>query len=152
MTNIDLIVKGTVDGQQRGLLFQPGPNNLYRSDKTGVGPFTRSQLMLKIQAGDNLTFMGVPPGSGYRMGIDHDVNGVLDGDAPQPSVQITKASTETIIAWPVTAYNYLLEKNDALGGTNWMAETSLRGTNGSLLTVTNSVGLSSNLFFRVKQL
>ena len=150
VTNIDLIVKGTIDGKQRGLLFVPGPNNLYRSDKTGVGPFTRSALMAKIQAGDNLTFMGVPPSSGYRMGIDHDVDGVLDGDAPQPNLQITKASSQAVVAWPASASNYLLEKNDLVNGTNWAPETSPRGTNGISLNITNTIG--SNVFFRLKQL
>jgi hypothetical protein len=107
--------------------------------------------MAKIQAGDNLTFMGVPPGSGYRMGIDHDVDGVLDGDAPQPNLQITKASSQAVVAWPASASNYLLEKNNLVNGTNWAPETSPRGTNGSLLNVTNSIG-GSNVFFRLKQL
>lgn len=77
--NCDLIVKGTIDGQVRGLLYVPTSNN-YKTDKTGVGPFTRSQLVQKVQAGDVLTFMGVPPGSGNRMGIDRNANGILDGD------------------------------------------------------------------------
>src|SRR4051812_5465178 len=150
VTNIDLIVKGTIDGKQRGLVYQPASSQ-YRSDKTGVGPFTRSQLMAKIQAGDNLTFMGVPPGSGYRMGIDHDVDGVLDGDAPQPNLQITKASSQAVLAWPASASNYLLEKTELINGTNWAPETSPRGTNGSLLSVTNTIS-GSNVFFRLKQL
>src|ERR1035437_3099582 len=35
-----------------------------------------------IQAGDTLSFMGVPPGSGQRMGIDRNLDGILDGDGP----------------------------------------------------------------------
>jgi YVTN family beta-propeller protein len=86
--NIDLIVKGTIDGQARGLLYQPASNS-YRADQSGVGPFTRAQLIGKIAAGDLLTPMGVPVGSGVRMGIDRDLNGVLDQDsaAPPPPVQ-----------------------------------------------------------------
>jgi YVTN family beta-propeller protein len=77
--NIDLIVKGTINGQIHGLLFQ-AVNNNFATDTTGLGPFTSLQLGAKILAGDTLTFMGVPPGSGVRMGIDRDLNGVLDGD------------------------------------------------------------------------
>jgi len=80
-TKIDLIVKGTIDGKRRGLLYQPGTNN-YKTDKTGLGPFTQTQLQAKIQAGDTLTVIGVSPGSGARMGIDRDLNGELDGDGP----------------------------------------------------------------------
>lgn len=77
--NIDLIVKGTVDGQIRGTLYQPASSN-YTTDKTGVGPFTQAQLTAKVLAGDILKVMGVPPGSGTRMGIDRNLDGILDGN------------------------------------------------------------------------
>src|ERR1700681_4106003 len=47
--NIDLIVKGTVNGQIRGMLYQPASSN-YATDKTGVGPFTQAQLAAKVLA------------------------------------------------------------------------------------------------------
>jgi hypothetical protein len=77
--NIELIAKGKIDGSSHGLLYQPATNN-YRTDKTGLGPFTQAQLQAKIAAGDMLSVMGVPPGSGVRMGIDRDLDGLLDGD------------------------------------------------------------------------
>src|SRR5439155_13492973 len=61
-TNVDLIAKGTVDGQLRGLLYRPSSGD-YLPDKTGLGPFTRSELRAKIAAGDTLSLMGVFPGS-----------------------------------------------------------------------------------------
>jgi YVTN family beta-propeller protein len=76
--NVDLIVKGTVNGQRRGLLYRPSSRD-YVTDKVGVGPFTRAKLKSKIAAGDILTIMGVPPGSGRRMGIDRNLDGILDG-------------------------------------------------------------------------
>ncbi|HEX5735088.1 MAG TPA: beta-propeller fold lactonase family protein [Blastocatellia bacterium] len=82
--NIDLIVKGTVNGQRMGLLYRPASND-YQTDRTGVGPFTRTQLRNGVTVGDVLTPMGVPRGSGTRMGIDRNLDGVLDGDlAPPP--------------------------------------------------------------------
>ena len=77
--NIDVVVKGMIGGQVHGLLYVPSANN-FTSDKTGLGPFTLAQLGSSILNGDTLTFMGVPPGSGVRMGIDRDLNGILDGD------------------------------------------------------------------------
>ncbi len=79
--NINLIAKGSLGGQVRGLLYRPATND-YASDKSGVGPFTHQQLIGMLQAGptDILTVMGVPPGSGTRMGIDRNLNGILDGD------------------------------------------------------------------------
>jgi YVTN family beta-propeller protein len=77
--NIDLVVKGTIDGEIHGLLYRPASQD-YLADQTGLGPFTRAQLREKIQAGDVLSVMGVAPGSGTRMGIDRNLNGILDGD------------------------------------------------------------------------
>jgi DNA-binding beta-propeller fold protein YncE len=77
--HIDLIAKGTVDGRIRGLLYRPGLDD-YVTDRTGLGPFTRAELQAKIAAGDILSLMGVPPGSGLRMGIDRDLDGRYDGD------------------------------------------------------------------------
>jgi hypothetical protein len=77
--HIDLIAKGTIDSKIRGLRYRPGLDD-YVTDRTGVGPFTQAQLWNKIAAGDTLTVMGVPPGSGLRMGIDRDLDGRFDGD------------------------------------------------------------------------
>ncbi len=77
--NIDLIANGTINGQVHGLLYQPGSNN-YETDTTGLGPYTQSQLASLIKNGDTLTFMGVPPGSGTRMALDTNLDGVKNGD------------------------------------------------------------------------
>lgn len=77
--NIDLIAKGTVQGKVHGLLYDPA-SNTYQADQTGLGPFTQAQLTTFIKAGDTLTFMGVPPGSGRWMGIDFNLDGILDGN------------------------------------------------------------------------
>jgi DNA-binding beta-propeller fold protein YncE len=79
--NIDLIANGTLNGQLHGLLYNPAAAT-YQTDTTGLGPFTQAQLTSMIQAGDTLSFMGVPPGSGQRMGIDRNLDGILDGDGP----------------------------------------------------------------------
>jgi|HubBroStandDraft_1064217.scaffolds.fasta_scaffold01629_5 YVTN family beta-propeller protein len=81
--NIDLIANGTIQGQIHGLLYVPA-SNYYQTDTTGLGPFTQTQLTGFVQNGDTLTIMGVPPGSGVRMGVDRDLDGVLNGDARRP--------------------------------------------------------------------
>jgi len=77
--NVDLIVRGTIDGQLRGLVYRPSLAT-YQTDRSGVGPFYRTDLRAKLEAGDTLTLMGVAPGTGVRLGIDRDLDGVLDGD------------------------------------------------------------------------
>ncbi len=82
--NVDVIGKGRIDGVFRGLRYLPAQSH-YTTDTTGVGPFTWTQLKNKAQAGTaTFTLMGVPPGSGLRMGVDRDLDGVLDGDEPAP--------------------------------------------------------------------
>ncbi|MEO8657602.1 MAG: beta-propeller fold lactonase family protein [Bryobacteraceae bacterium] len=80
--NIDLIAKGTIRGQAHGLLYNPATGK-YQQDRSAAAPLTQAQLNGLIQAGDTITLMGVPPGSGTWMGIDFNLNGVLDGDEPK---------------------------------------------------------------------
>jgi hypothetical protein len=77
--NVDLIAKGTLNGERRGLVYDPLVG-AYRTDKSGLGRFTGTDLAARLAAGDVFSFMGVPPGSGARMGIDCDLDGRLDGD------------------------------------------------------------------------
>ncbi len=148
--NIDLIVKGTIDGQQRGLLYQPGPNN-YTTDKTGVGPFTRAQLAVKISAGDTLNLIGAPPGSGGRIAIRRNPADVLDGDLPRPPLQIARAGTNSIVSWFTNDNGFVLEAINNLNSTNWSTETSLRGVSSNRFNITNSLAVT-NRFFRLKGL
>jgi YVTN family beta-propeller protein len=75
----DLIAKGTIKGRVHGLLYEPY-SNTYVTDQTGLGPFTHAQLAAFVASGDTLSIMAVPPGSGVWMGIDRNLDGVLDGD------------------------------------------------------------------------
>ncbi|HEU0008296.1 MAG TPA: YncE family protein, partial [Verrucomicrobiae bacterium] len=149
-TNINLVVKGTIDGFQHGLLYQPASGN-YRLDTATMAPMTRSQLRSKVLAGDTLTILGVPPGSGTRIGIDRNENGVLDGDEPRPSLRIASANGRTIVAWPTNRAGYVLERATNLPSTSWNTDTSVRGLVGGEFNITNWL-TSSNLFFRLREL
>ena len=77
---IDLVAHGTIQGQVHGLLYQPATTN-YETDTTGLGPFTQAQLTTFIEQNhDTLTIMGVPAGSGTRLGVDTNQDGVKNGD------------------------------------------------------------------------
>jgi hypothetical protein len=146
--NIDLIAKGTVNGQLHGLLYQPGPGT-YRTDSTNLAALTHAQLVAKINAGDRLTIMGVPPGSGLRMGIDRNEDAVLDGDVPLPSLQIVQAGNNAVINWPYGAAGFNLETEALLDPLAWTSSTDpveiLSGQN----FVTNSL-TSGPKFFRLR--
>ena len=55
--------------------------NQFVSSKQSFGPLSRPMLVLVAQLlHSELTFTSVPPGSGERIGIDRDEDGIRDGD------------------------------------------------------------------------
>jgi hypothetical protein len=79
----DLVVNGIKDGKQRG--WQRTAAGTFRSDKASETPLTDAQLRALAQT-QELTYLAVPPGSGLRIGIDRDEDGVLNADDNCPSV------------------------------------------------------------------
>jgi YVTN family beta-propeller protein len=148
-TNIDLIVKGVVDGRRQGFLFVTASNR-YRADQLVAPLLTRAALVTKVLAGGIISVMGVPPGTGTRLGIDRNVNGVLDGDEPLPSLQIVRAATNTIVAWSTNSAGFVLETTSALPAP-WQTETSVRGVVGTEFHVTNVLA-PNDRFFRLRGL
>lgn len=148
--NIDLIAKGTIDGQRMGLLYRTATND-YKTDKTGAGPFTRTQLGAKLAAGDTLSLMGVPPGSGTRMGIDRNSDGTLDNDPPPPppaaptSLTATASSTRGVIklAWADNSSNEQGFKLERCSGSSCTNYAQVAQISAGVRTFTNS-GLTSN--------
>ncbi len=78
-TECDAIVKGIVDGRPRGYLYNP-TTKTFVTDIAGEPAKTQAQMLALATPGQELTLTCVPPGSGRRMGIDRDGDGVLDGD------------------------------------------------------------------------
>ena len=76
--NSDLIVKGMYDGVRRGFLYVG--HGMFRPDRKSDAPISWQALVQAAGPGAEITFTGVPPGSGYRMGIDKEGSGILDGD------------------------------------------------------------------------
>jgi YVTN family beta-propeller protein len=148
LANVDLIGKGTLNGQRHGWLYQPG-SGTYRPDSTNLTALTRSQLIVRIQAGDTLTIMGVPPGSGSRMGIDRDLDGVLDGDVPPPGLQIAQVPGSTILNWPYSAAGFALQTTPALFPGSWSNAPEPLEIIGNQNFVTNATATGSE-FYRLK--
>lgn len=79
----DLVVRGTWQGQARRWLFDK-TTQTYRADRTADGLMTRVTLLNGLAGAETVSFMGVLPGQGDRLGGDVDGDGVLDGDDPDP--------------------------------------------------------------------
>lgn len=76
----DLIAKGRAAGREIGYLYRGGGRFL--ADRASEPPVEHGVLRAQAAtAGAELTFTCTPPGSGTRMGVDRDADGILDGDA-----------------------------------------------------------------------
>lgn len=81
----DLVVKGTIGGVERG--WYMSAVDTFSSDRASDPDLTEAQLRnLANVSGQELTYTAVTPGSGQRIGVDRDADGVLDGDDNCPSV------------------------------------------------------------------
>ncbi|MGC6488461.1 MAG: hypothetical protein ACON4Z_12505, partial [Planctomycetota bacterium] len=77
--DIDLTARGVVDGVEVGMLYDLA-TNLFYADDPAVGPYSLAALGLKAQAGEAaVQLLGVTPGSGERLALDRDLDGVPDG-------------------------------------------------------------------------
>ena len=79
VTECDLVVKANIGGEPRGYLLNPlGTYTPDRASEAALGPPTL--LGLGNVAGQELTYTCVPPGSGVRMALDRDEDGVYASD------------------------------------------------------------------------
>jgi len=76
----DLVVKGTVGGEQRSYLFMPASGR-FQPDRAAEATLPDATLRAFASTpGQELTYTCTPPGSGTRMGLDRDEDGVFDAD------------------------------------------------------------------------
>lgn len=149
LTNIDLVVKGRVGGRLRGFLYQPS-SRTYLPDTASQPALSRAELIAALGDGDVISLLGVPPGSGRRIGIDRDLDGILDADVGSPSLAIAVMAGRTVVTWPTNATGFVLERAWSVPSNDWVAETGVRGVVGGNFVVTN--GLGGTAFFRLRGL
>jgi hypothetical protein len=76
--NADLVVKGVVDGTPAGFTYVPAAGT-FTASRASLGSLTDAQLRALVGSrSDALTFTAVPPGSGWRIGVDRDGDGISD--------------------------------------------------------------------------
>ncbi len=80
----DLIVKGTIDGVERGAVRQA--DGQFRTDKNEILSDAAVRALATAANGGPLTYTCAPPGSGTRMGINRDEDSSLDGLDNCPAV------------------------------------------------------------------
>jgi DNA-binding beta-propeller fold protein YncE len=81
----DVVVKGVVDGEPRGWRYDRTTNQ-FQPDRNAEPALAKAALLeLAEVPGQELTFTAAPTGSGVRMGIDRDLDTLLDGDDNCPA-------------------------------------------------------------------
>ncbi|HEX8089566.1 MAG TPA: hypothetical protein VF762_11965 [Blastocatellia bacterium] len=76
--NCDLVVKGIFHGERRGFVYLGGGR--FQPDRKQDATLSLQELTQGAGVGAELTFTGVPVGTGARLGIDYNSDGALDGD------------------------------------------------------------------------
>ena len=74
--NCDLVAHGKIGGVMKGFLYQVGRS--FVSDLDTEGTIAADDLRSLATRGGEITYMGVPPSAGRRMGIDRDRDGYGD--------------------------------------------------------------------------
>jgi DNA-binding beta-propeller fold protein YncE len=74
----ELVAKGRISQTNAGFLYVG--NGQFRVDRQSVAPVSDAELRAALENDDVLTYTCTPPGSGMRMGLDRDLDGLLDGD------------------------------------------------------------------------
>ena len=75
----DVVAKGRLGDTDVGFLYVG--NGRFAADRSGLPPISTANLRgATLASNGQLTFTCVPPGSGTRIGIDRDADGILDGD------------------------------------------------------------------------
>src|SRR5262249_3981396 len=77
-SQVDLVAKGIHGGLARGW-FYDRTKDLFQSDRQGE-TVTPDELVGQAAPGSEITFTVVPRGAGVRLGIDRDLDGLLDRD------------------------------------------------------------------------
>lgn len=85
--NCDVIVRGFYFGSPRG--FVRLSNGTFQPDSRSEAPVTLQQLIDAAGTGNELTFIGVPVGTGQMFALDRDADGLLNDDEARTSVSIT---------------------------------------------------------------
>ncbi len=75
--NCDLVAKADLPERERGFLYAGGH---FVGDQKGAPPLSDAALRGLAKGKWTVTFTCVPPGSGVRIGIDRNNDGILDGD------------------------------------------------------------------------
>jgi YVTN family beta-propeller protein len=148
---IDLIAKADFGG-----LFYDLSSGEYRSDIQAGLTRTRSWIEDRISAGATVTLMGVPRRSGERMGIDRNLDGILDREPPVITLVVvrTGAGEGIDLRWNAEPdQTYTVEYSEVLGSAGWIAlATGVTGSQDGTAGFLQPLAVDGPIrFFRIRR-
>ncbi len=82
VTECEVVVHGTQAGQPHGWLYEVA-SDTFLPDAASAPPLELADFhILAASEATQFTFTCVPPGSGWRIALDRDLDGLLNGDDP----------------------------------------------------------------------
>jgi YVTN family beta-propeller protein len=149
VSNCDLVVRLHDAGGRRGFFYRPATND-YLADRAAAPAFTRAAIEGLIANGATVTVMGVPRGSGQRLGVDRDGDGILDADEPLPTPALSLQGNVPQLVWPTAIPESVLEFSDSIAPANWQPVTDPRTTAGGTHTVLDA-SAGTQRFYRFRR-
>jgi hypothetical protein len=142
----DLVVRVRIAGQARRFRYDIA-TGLYRSDRSGESAVTRTALMA-LTGSQPMTFTGVIPGDGMRLGGDRDLDGIVDADESLPVLGIELSPSALKLSWPVGAADWFPQSATNLGGP-WLPWTAPTTQMSTLLRAESPIPADPARFFRL---
>jgi len=140
--NCDLVVRGIYNGVPRAFLFSG--NGQFQTNRQSEAPVTSQTLLQAAGDGSELTFLGVPTGAGRRLSIDHDGNGILDGDEPR----LNAIDAAQFFVWQ-HYLDFLNREPDPSGLAFWTNEINSCGSNAQCIEA-KRINVSAAYFLSIE--
>lgn len=151
VANCNLVVRGLIGNRQSTFLYVPSTQT-YVSDNTTVAALTQSALLASLNPGDSLTFLGTLAGTGERLSIDRNTNGVRNAQESNPTLSFTVLpDASTRVQWPVDRADWVLEWFDTFGSSTWKPVTLTRTVEDGFIRVYEPPSIRQN-FYRLRRL
>src|SRR5438552_13629011 len=138
----ELVVRGIYNGAPRAFLFKG--NGQFQADRQSEAPVTSQTLLQAAGDGAELTFLGVPVGAGRRTSIDHDGNGLLDGD----EARLNAIDSAQFFVWQ-HYLDFLNREPDQSGLAFWINEITSCGGNAQCIEA-KRINVSAAFFLSIE--
>jgi YVTN family beta-propeller protein len=145
----ELVVKGRLGGMQVSYYHNAG-TQMYDPDASGLAPLTRNALLSLLGPEDAITFICQPYGRGYRVGVDRDFDGTLNGNEAAPSLKLTPLEEAMRLEWPLTASGWVLESTSDFAS-EWKSVTRLPSSVSTKQRLDDPKGNRPSQFYRLRR-